>query len=318
MEKTKLKAPIRKLLPSGNLKAIRRLKQYREILIILLLFFPLLFEIVFGMALAKKYNLVGDFSRYDKTVYVLDMNRQLSVKYANDLMDKLDKMVRDKEIDHLLVVMNSPGGGAQASEELAHYFKYLQKKIPVTLYIESIAASGGYFIASSFKPIIASSTAIVGSIGVILPAMSAEDLAKKVGVKEVAITVGKYKHPLSWFKTPTEEDIAYLKRNLLDPSFRNFASFVAKNRGMTMEQLAPYTEGKIFVASEEVGPLVDRISSLVEVKQEIYDTLKKTADGEVGFKRLEVEEKKGFPFFKAEFNVASPLRAAGQAPSLQY
>lgn len=68
------------------------------------------------------------------------------------------------------------------------------------MYIESVAASGGYYIASAIKPLKANKNAIVGSIGVIIQHYSLEELSKKIGIEEDNVAYGEYKQPISLFK----------------------------------------------------------------------------------------------------------------------
>jgi len=167
------------------------------------------------------------------------------------------------------------------------------------MYVQSIAASGGYYIASAIRPIIANQNAIVGSIGVILPHYSIGELAKKIGIEEDDLSSDKYKKPISLFRKVNDEERDYIQKQLLDPTYQNFINAVAANRSLSREKLEPYTEGKIFVANDPSiqGILVDEISILHTLKSR----MKKAYDHPVHFVNIIPEEKLGFLKDKIEF-----------------
>ena len=213
----------------------------------------------------------------------------------------------DDNYEQVLVIINSGGGSPTASDEIANYLVDFQKDKKVTLYVQSIATSGAYYIASSVKPIYANPNAIVGSIGVIMPHYVIADVAHKVGIIEDHITEGKYKVPVSMFKKATQEDKAYLSNNLLNPVYENFKAFVAKHRGVSLILLEPYTEGRIFAASmpEIKGILVDEIINETSLKNKIQASLSeefKVDKKEVVFVNLDTK-KKADSFFNVNVNL---------------
>jgi len=199
----------------------------------------------------------------------ININKTITVKYINSLIDKMEKLKKDKNLKAFLLIFNTPGGSPSASDEMNAYLKYLQKQKKVYVYIESMAASGGYYIISAIKPIVANKNAIVGSIGVIMPHFVIDKLAKKIGIEEDTITVGKYKEPISLFKKATPEQKKYLLKHLLNPTYNNFLKTVAKDRNISIDKLKKYADGKIYIASSVKGIFVDKISNLIDFKEEI-------------------------------------------------
>jgi protease-4 len=171
------------------------------------------------------------------------------------------------------------------------------------MYVESIAASGGYYIASAVKPLIANKNAIVGSIGVIMPHYNFGELAKKVGVEEDYLASGKFKKPISMLAKIDEENREYMTKNLLKPTYDNFIQAVADNRGLKRKDILPFTEGKIFIANvpEIKGVLVDKISSLYHVKEMI----RKHLDIEdLDFVKIKLKEEPTFlPMIKVDIGL---------------
>lgn len=201
-------------------------------------------------------------------VAIIEYNESITTDTAKNIMNKLDSVAFEDEVKEVIFIMNSPGGSPAASEELSEYLKKFKEIKPITMYVESIAASGGYYIASAIKPLYANKNAMVGSIGVIMPHYSFEELAKKVGVKEDFIAAGKFKKPVSPLQDLNEDSKEYMTDSLLLPIYENFINAVAKNRGLPASKIREFAEGKVFIANnkEVQGVLVDEISSLVEIK----------------------------------------------------
>jgi len=249
-------------------------------------------EVALLIWVAKSYGVFGKVVPLGEKVAVIDFKEPVTQKYVNDVIEKMDEVKENKDYSEVLFIMNSPGGSPTASEELSEYLKDYNKKKPVTMYVQSIAASGGYYIASAIKPLIANKNAMVGSIGVILPHYSIGKLAEKVGIEEDDLSSGEYKKPISLFKKVGDKERAYLKKQLLTPTYNNFIDSVAVNRGIDREKLLPYTEGKIFVANnpEIKDILVDEVLVLHRLKARI----KKRLDKKISFVDIMPSEKKAF------------------------
>jgi len=251
-------------------------------------------EIGLLIFIAKENGVLGEAIPLGDKVAVVDFKEPVTQKYVNKVIKSMDKIKEDKDYSEILFIMNSPGGSPTASEELSEYLKDYSKDKNVTMYIQSIAASGGYYIASAIKPLIANKNAIVGSIGVIMPHYSVGELAKKVGVEEDDLSSGEYKKPISMFKKVGDKERDYLQKQLLDPTYQNFINSVAQNRKISREKLLPYTEGKIYVANapEVKGILVDEILVLHRLKAR----MKKRLGKKISF--VDVMPKDEFSFLK--------------------
>lgn len=259
----------------------------------------ILFEISLLAFMAKQYGLIGEPVPLGQKVAVIDFNQPVTQKFVNDVMKSMDKVKEDKDYSEVLFIMNSPGGSPTASEELSEYLKDYNKEKNITMYIQSIAASGGYYIASSIKPLIANKNAMVGSIGVILPHYSIGKLAEKIGVEEDDLSSGEYKKPISLFKKVGDKERAYLKKQLLTPTYNNFIDAVAINRNISREKLLPYTEGRIFVANDQSikNVLVDEVLVIHKVKNRLKEKLGK----KISFVDIMPKEELGFLKDKIEF-----------------
>ena len=254
--------------------------------------FILIAEILFIGAYFGKIGAFSEMSTSTNKVAVVRYNKEVTEEFTTRVMEKMDEIRDNETYKSVLFIMGSPGGSPTASEELSEYLKEYQKDMNVTMYVDSIAASGGYYIASAVKPLIANKNAIVGSIGVIMPHYNFGELAKKVGIEEDYMAAGKFKKPISFLAKIDDENREYMTKNLLKPTYDNFVSSVAKNRGLKIEELAPFTEGKIFIANvpEIKNILVDKISSLYHVKADI----RKFLGDDVDFVTVSLEEETPF------------------------
>jgi len=259
----------------------------------------ILAEVGLLVFLAKSYGILGESIPLGDKVAVVDFKEPVTQIYVNKVIKSMDEIKANKAYNEVLFIMNSPGGSPTASEELSEYLKDYTKEKNVTMYIQSVAASGGYYIASAIKPLIANKNAMVGSIGVILPHYSIGKLAEKVGVEEDDLSSGEYKKPISLFKKVGKKERAYLKEQLLTPTYNNFIDSVALNRGLDREKLLPYTEGKIYVANspEIKNILVDEILVLHRLKSR----MKKRLGKKISFVDIMPSDELGFLKDKIEF-----------------
>ncbi len=268
---------------------IFKIKTIKEKVILFGVAVLILAELVaIGVFLNKTLNPISPITK--PYVAVININKTITTEYIDLLIKKMDKLKKDKNCKEYLLIFNTPGGSPSASDEFNAYLKFLNKSKKVSVYVESMAASGGYYIISAIKPIVANKNAVVGSIGVIMPHYVIGKLADKLGVEEDDIAVGKYKKPISLFKKATEKEKEYLMNNLLMPTYENFLNVVAKDRNITIDKLKKYADGRIFIATKVKGILVDEISTLIEYKNKIKKRL-----GKVEFVNISTDEKK-FPY----------------------
>ena len=286
MENEKLKAELK----------IFKIKALKEKIVLFGVSLLILVEIIALFAFFKK-NILPNTTITKPYIAIFNINKTITVDYINKLMAKMDKLKKDKNCKEFLLIFNTPGGSPSASDEFNAYLRYLNKIKKVNVYVESMAASGGYYIISAIKPIIANKNAIVGSIGVIMPHYVLKKLADKIGIQEDTLTVGKYKEPVSFFKKISPEDRKYLLSHLLLPTYNNFLKTVAKDRGIPLDKLKKYANGKIYVATLVKGILVDKISNLITIKE----NLKKKYHGNIEFVNISLEKKR-FPIFNIKLS----------------
>ena len=178
------------------------------------------------------------------------------------------------------LAINSPGGSPAQSSLIAARIRRLatEKGIPVTAFVEDVAASGGYWLACAADDIIVDENSILGSIGVISAGFGLHEMIGKIGVERRVHTAGQSKSFLDPFRPEKDEDIARL-RVLQDQIHDNFIAHVKARRGERLSTEQDLYTGDIWVGqkSVEVG-LADGVGHLVAVMKERYGNLVKFAN----------------------------------------
>jgi len=192
---------------------------------------------------------------------------------SKDIIEELREHRENKSVKAILLRIDSPGGAVAPSQEI--YTEVLKirdegkKKIVTSM--GSVAASGGYYIASASDKIVANPGSVTGSIGVILELANISGLMKKVGVESVVIKSGKFKDVGSLFRTMMPEERELLQ-GVIDDTYDQFVEAVSAGRGINKEDLIPIADGRVFTGrqAKKLG-LVDELGSM-------QDAVKITAD----------------------------------------
>lgn len=176
------------------------------------------------------------------------------------ICEQLKVAEEDENVKAILLQVDSPGGGLTPSDII--YNKILNVRAEgkvVVSWAGGLMTSGGYYIAAASDAIVASPTATVGSLGVILQRFQVDGFMDKLGLKADPIMAGESKDIGSPFRDMTPEERQLLQRNV-DHAHDRFIGIVAKGRGMSREAVVALADGKLFSADESVqNGLVDDI-----------------------------------------------------------
>jgi protease-4 len=189
--------------------------------------------------------------------------------------EALLKAEADPDIAGVIIRINSPGGSVAASDTIYHEiisFRQKKKK-PVYAHIMELGTSGGYYIASAADRIIASPTAITGSVGVIAIKFNMEGLFSKIGVSEETYKSGPKKDFWTPFRPSTAEEKKMLQE-IIDKLYTRFLGVVYSGRQkvLTEEEVKALADGRILTAGDALeARLIDQMSYL----DETIDTMKK-------------------------------------------
>lgn len=169
------------------------------------------------------------------------------------------------------LVINSPGGSAAQSSLIAARIRRLadEKRVPVHAFVEDVAASGGYWLATAADQIHVDPNSIVGSIGVISASFGFHELLARNGVERRVHTAGEDKSMLDPFRPERPEDVERLKR-LQSVIHDNFIAQVRARRGTRLTGEDLFT-GEIWVGQGAVDTgLADEVGHLVPVMRRLY------------------------------------------------
>ena len=144
----------------------------------------------------------------------------------------LSKAFADKRAPAVAISINSPGGSPVQSRLIYRRIRDLaeEKEKPVYMFVEDLAASGGYMIALAGDEIIADPSSIVGSIGVVSAGFGFTEMIKKIGVQRRVYTAGKNKVSLDPFQPEKKADVDHLK-SLQEEVHKVFVDMVKERRG---------------------------------------------------------------------------------------
>ena len=176
---------------------------------------------------------------------------------------------RDPQIKVILVEINSPGGSAVASDEIASALKKTEK--PVVALIREVGASGGYWIASAADQIIANKMSITGSIGVISSYLEFSGLMEEYGVGYERLVAGKYKDMGVPFRELQDEERAILQTKL-NKIHGFFIEEIAANRDLPVEKVKGIATGEFYLGIEALNlGLVDQVGDKDTAEQFMKD-----------------------------------------------
>ncbi len=173
------------------------------------------------------------FSGFGDRIGVVDLDGVIFS--PQPVVGQLKKFGEDSSIKAIILHVNSPGGGVAASEEIYREVKRLreEKKKRVVVSIESVGASGAFYVAAASNKIYADQGSIVGSIGVIAQWMNYGDLLKWAKLKNVVIKSGEFKDTGNPARELTPAEQAYMQ-SLIDNMFGQFVQAVADGRGLKL------------------------------------------------------------------------------------
>src|SRR5215210_7328141 len=134
------------------------------------------------------------------------------------------------------LVINSPGGSPVQSRQIYLRIRQLaaEKKVPVLVFVEDVAASGGYMIACAGDEIFCDPSSIMGSIGVVGGSFGFQELISKIGIERPLYTAGEHKAMLDPFLPENPEDVARVKA-LQREIHAIFIALVKQSRGARLK-----------------------------------------------------------------------------------
>jgi protease-4 len=155
---------------------------------------------------------------------------------VDDLKISLQQAADDPAVKAILLAIDSPGGEVTASDVIYNAVRKARAKKPVVVYMGSVAASGGYYVACGGSWLMANDTTITGSIGVIIQTLNYQQLLGKIGIEAVVFKSGQFKDILSGSRQMTPEEKEYIQ-NLVMQTYGKFVGIVATERKLPVDDL---------------------------------------------------------------------------------
>lgn len=181
---------------------------------------------------------------------------------SKDTIDEIKDYVKDLSIKAIVLRIDSPGGAVAPSQEIYEEVRKAVAKKTIVVSMGSIAASGGYYIASPATRIIANPGTLTGSIGVIMEIPNMEGLMNKIGVKTEVIKSGKHKDIASVFRGINKEERDILQ-NVLDNVHDQFITAVSEGRKMLRDDVQTIADGRIYTGEQALkAGLIDELGNL--------------------------------------------------------
>src|SRR6185436_1905431 len=182
---------------------------------------------------------------------------------VDDMRMALQQARDDDHVRAVVLEIDSPGGEVTASDVIYNWVARTRAKKPVVVYMGSLAASGGYYVACGGKYLMANETTITGSIGVIIQTLNYEQLFNKIGLASVVFKSGKFKDMLNGARPITPEE-RELVQNFIMNTYDKFLGIVAKERNLPADLLRnTIADGRILSGKEALqNKLIDGLGEL--------------------------------------------------------
>jgi protease IV len=192
---------------------------------------------------------------------------------AGEVVSLLEGAAKNPQIVGVLLHVDSPGGGVLASAKIHRAVERLALEKPVVAQFAGVAASGGYYVAAPCHAIVAESTTITGSIGVVAARIVLAPLLERLGITPEVLTRGARADLMNITRPYDDEERAVLD-GFLAESYDEFVSIVAKGRNKPKEDILPLAGGRVWSGADALDRgLVDRLGGLGVAMEEVTKRL---------------------------------------------
>lgn len=260
-----------------------------------------------GIIQSNSSSLTTDIPTYDQKAF----------------LQEIEEAFERSDIKAVVLSIDSPGGGVYESDEVYQKLMQLKKKYhkPLIVSMGSMAASGGYYIATPADKILATRDTLTGSIGVILSTYNYSQLADKIGIKEEVFKSGKNKDLLDPMRDVTPEE-RQIMQGVIDESYGYFIQAVADGRHMDRQKVISLADGRIYTAKQALAlGLIDKIGNLDDAINTAADMINENNPQVLLFKNenpFSLERLFSMVSMKADLLDLKNIMDTDAAPSLMY
>ena len=251
---------------------------------------------------------------------------------ATSMLKSIKQAREDKDINGVILKINSPGGTVAMSQNIYNEIMKTRKIKPVISVLDDVAASGGYYIACATDRIIAQEGTLTGSIGVIFSFMDYHNLlTNKLNIEQIVIKSGKYKDIGSSMRAMLPEE-KELMQDIVDDSYQQFIDAIKKGRinrtkndykvekvELTVENLNKYADGRVFTGkkAKELG-FVDINGDIEKAKLVIEQMSQAKFNNKLKAKLVNYNKKSSFgEYFSSitEYNTQGKIKLTDLVPT---
>jgi len=201
----------------------------------------------------------GEGPLFTDKVAVIDITGVITE--SREINRQINEYADRDDVKAIILRVDTPGGGVGPSQEIYREVMKARDKKKVITSMGSIAASGGYYIASASHKIVANPGTITGSIGVIIEFANFQELLAKLGLKGFVVKSGPFKDIGSPLREMTSKE-RMLVQGVVDDLHQQFIGAVSEGRGMERSAVSKIADGRFFSGSQSVElGLVDEIGN---------------------------------------------------------
>src|SRR3954453_1272277 len=191
----------------------------------------------------------------------------------SEVVEDVRRFADDDSIKAIIIHVNSPGGGVAASEEIYREVKRVrdEKHKRIVSSIQTVGASGAYYVSAATNKIYADSGSVVGSIGVIAEWVNYGDLMRWAKLKPEILKVGQFKDTGDPTRELTPAERQYMQ-GLIDNMYGQFVQAVADGRHAKVQDIKSIADGRVWTGEQALSMhLIDQIA---DFQAAVYDTAK--------------------------------------------
>ncbi|MDG6894070.1 signal peptide peptidase SppA [Volucribacter amazonae] len=200
---------------------------------------------------------------------------------GGDTIARLLRQAReDSDIKGVILRVNSPGGSAFASEIIRQGVDDLQQAgKPVVVSMGAMAASGGYWIASTADYIVADPNTLTGSIGIFAMFPTFENSIKKIGIYGDEVAVSPFSQ--GSLITPLSNEVKDVIQLSIENGYDKFLSIVSKGRGLSKDEVDKVAQGQVWLGTDAYRyKLVDELGSFNQAVSKAVELVEKRQPNE--------------------------------------
>ena len=196
----------------------------------------------------------------EKSEFVAIIELKGVIMDSKRIIKNLKEAEEDKDIKAVVLRLNSPGGAVAPSQEIYEQVKKFPK--PLVVSMDSVAASGAFYVASGAKKVYANAGTLTGSIGVIMEFLNLKKLYDWAKVERYSIKTGKFKDSGADYRDMIPEERDYFQSLVMD-TLEQFKAAVATGRHMSADEVSAIADGRVFTGVQAKKlKLVDEIGTL--------------------------------------------------------